>query len=105
LNIEDLPNLHDATLERVVLLWNKDARAELSFRLDHRTITVIASGVTNLTCPHENPWGPSVSVNALRGPFDACEVRDGVRRIEVEIQSGDTIRVDAKSFGCEVADP
>jgi hypothetical protein len=97
-NIEDLPDLHDATFQSVVLLWNKDARAELHFRLDHRTITVTASGVTNLACPHENPWGPSVSVNALRGP---SEVGDGVRRIEIEIQSGDTIRVEASGFGWE----
>ena len=100
MNIADFTDLHDATLVRVVVLWNEDAQAELSFRLDRRTLTLKASGVTNLTCPHENPWGPSVSVNELRGPLD---VRDGVRRIEIEIQSGDTILVEARSFEWETA--
>jgi hypothetical protein len=94
----DLYNLHDATLVRVVLLWGKYAQAELHFRLDSQTVTLKASGVTNLTCPHECSWGHSASVNELRGPVD---LQEGVRRIEIEMQSGDTILVDAKSFKWE----
>jgi hypothetical protein len=92
----DRPKLHDASLLRVVLLWDEEAQAELQFRLDGpKTVALKASGVTNLTCPHENPWGPSVSVNEVRGPV---EVQEGIRRIEIEIQSGDTILVEAREF-------
>jgi hypothetical protein len=90
------PKLHDATLVRVVLLWDEQAEAEMEFRVDGpKSISLKASGVTNLSCPHENPWGPSVSVNEVRGPV---EVRGGLQRIEIEIQSGDTIAVEARTF-------
>jgi hypothetical protein len=51
--------------------------------------------VTKLACPRENPWGPSGSVNEVRGPI---AVGDGIDRMEVEMQSGDTISVDGKAF-------
>lgn len=92
----DQPKLHDATLVRVVLLWDEEAEVELEFRVDgFKSVVLKTSGVTNLTCPHENPWGPSVSVNEVRGPV---EVRCGLHRMEIEMQSGDTIVVEAKTF-------
>lgn len=92
----DRPKLHDATLVRIVLLWDEEAEVKLEFRVDGpKSVALKASGVTNLTCPHENPWGPSVSVNEVRGPVEA---RCGLHRVEIEIQSGDTITIEAKFF-------
>lgn len=91
-----VPKLHDAVFLRAVLLWGKVADARMVFRvLGPRFIVLKATGVTNLSCPHENPWGPSVHVNEIRGPLLA---RQGVERIEVEVQSGDTIGIEAASF-------
>ena len=92
----ETPRLHDASFLRVVLLWDEIAEATLVFRVHGpRTVVLRASGVASLTCPHENPWGPSISVNEIHGPF---AVREGVERIEVEVQSGDTIVIEAASF-------
>ncbi len=91
-----VPNLHDAIFLRAVLLWGKAADATVVFRVfGPRFLVLKASGVTNLICPHENPWGPSVHVNEIRGPLSP---RQGVERIEVEVQSGDTIVIEAASF-------
>ncbi len=48
-----------------------------------------ASGVTRIEVPLHHPWGPSVSVN---------EVRLGAQRLEVEMQSGDRIVVEAQEL-------
>jgi len=92
----DRPKLHDASLLRIVLTWNEEAEANLIFRLDGpRLVALKASGLKGLACPHENPWGPSVSVNEFRGP---SVVREGVQKIEIEMQSGDTIVVAASGW-------
>ena len=90
------PKMHDATLLRAVLLWSEEAETTLEFRVDDlKSVALQASGLTNLSCPHENSWGPSVSVNEVRGP---TELRPGLFRMEIEMQSGDTITIDAKDF-------
>lgn len=82
------PQLHDATLVSVEADW-----AEKSSRIVFRTypdkfLTLQASGLRNLVVPRDEPWGPSVSVNEVREIPGAS----GVRAVEIEMQSGDTIR-------------
>ncbi len=57
-----------------------------------RLVTLTASEAVLLACPHENPWGPSVSVNEFRGPRT---LDSGLERVEIELQSGDTLIVEA----------
>jgi hypothetical protein len=40
-------------------------------------------------------WGSSVSIHGVRGP---SQVGDGVSALEVEMQSGDVIRIEAGTF-------
>ncbi len=88
--------LHDATLLRVEVLWEDGGRAELVFRVHGGVLIHLrVSGLTNLACPHRNAWGPSVSVNDVRGPFP---VEGGPERVEIEMQSGDTIVVDGAGW-------
>jgi hypothetical protein len=54
-----------------------------------------AHGVCELHVPRLNDWGPSVSVNEVFGPSDGAS---GRRELEVEMQSGDRIRIVAASF-------
>jgi hypothetical protein len=88
----DVPNLHDATLLGLSLQWGKKAELTARFRSHgHRILTLKVLDVTLLHCSHDNPWGPSVSVNEVRsiaGP------RAGLHRIEIELQSGDTMVVE-----------
>lgn len=90
------PALHDATLLRIDMHWGDPARAELVFRVRGGVLVrLCVSDLSNLVCPHRNAWGPSVSVNDLRGPFP---VEGGAERIEVAMQSGDTIVVDGAGW-------
>ena len=83
-----LPNLHDASLSTVVVSW---AELKCSFELalvnQSRGVLVFV-GVRDLHLPHRDPWGPSESVNALRFPNPG--------EFEIEMQSGDSIRVEAE---------
>lgn len=54
-----------------------------------------ASGVTHLLCPRAHPWGPSVSINEARWRADSAS---GRQTLELEIQSGDTIVLEAKGI-------
>jgi hypothetical protein len=87
----DMPNLHDATLLDLSTHWGKNVELAARFRCGgHRLATLKVFDLTLLHCPHENPWGPSVSVNDVR----SIAGRAGLHRIEIELQSGDTIMVE-----------
>ena len=47
-----------------------------------------------IVVPRAEPWGPSASVYKISGPFDDEE---GLVLLEIELQSGDVIRLTAAS--------
>ena len=65
------------------------------FRSPSGIAVVEASDVRDLHAPRNHPWGPSVSVNTVDGPnpYD-----DGLSHLTVEMQTGDTIEIIARSF-------
>ncbi len=82
---------HDATLKSLKIDWITSV-VDLEFLLcsdEHSLVCVTVSNCVNLHCPHEAPWGDSSSVNTI----EIAEVSDGVIRLEIEMQSGDTIVV------------
>jgi hypothetical protein len=90
----DMPDLHDATLVDLSLQWGERSTLVARFRQGaRRFVALTVFDVKLLHCPHENPWGPSVSVNRVRS---APGARAGLQRIEIEIQSGDTISVEGE---------
>lgn len=93
----DNPSLHDATLLELTLQWARASTLTVRFRRGHgHHIVLTVLDVKLLHCPHDNPWGPSVSVNEVR----VAPVSDpGLHRvaIEIEMQSGDTIRMEGNS--------
>lgn len=91
----DIPNLHDATLLDLSLQWGKTSTLTARFQRGHGHLVVLTvSDVKLLHCPHENPWGPSVSVNdVMSTPGSGA----GLHRIAIEIQSGDTILVEGNA--------
>lgn len=87
--IESLP-LHDATLKAVVLVW-AEGRCVLELSSSHDpSCELIFTGVSQLQVPRHRPWGPSVSINAVR------RVQDNT--YEVEVQSGDVLRIEAAAW-------
>jgi hypothetical protein len=86
--------MHDWTLLSVLFDW-KDARVTLCFTTDRTEEMIVATSVVDLHVPQSNEWGPSVSVNGVKGPFES---ENGRQSIEIEMQSGDVIRIVASSF-------
>ncbi len=95
--------LHDATLESVELRWSS-GEAVMRIRTGdatHPQRLVVASAVRRLGCERQMPWGFSVSINEVRGP---TAVGDDVSVLEIEMQSGDLIRIEAGAFSLRGAE-
>lgn len=89
-----LSALHDATLVNIDIKWAERVTT-LIFRVGtDKVIRLTAGKTTSFHVPHVEPWGPSVSVNNLR------QLRSGdqLSLLEIEMQSGDIIRIEAGDF-------
>ncbi len=87
-------NLHDATLRRIELDWAA-RRVVIDAVADTGEVRIVANKVRRLSCPREDPWGPSASILRLRQQTLSGE---SPARLEIEMQSGDVISIDAESF-------
>lgn len=97
MTFENWAGLHDATLESIELHWSS-GEAFLRIRTGdpvHPQRVVLASAVRRVSYDRQMPWGASVSLNAVRGPAAAA---DGAFVLEIEMQSGDLIRIEAATF-------
>jgi hypothetical protein len=78
--------LHDATLSAICINWHA-ARCEIQLLpVGRLPLVLVFEGFTNIELQRRETWGPSSSVNSVKE-------RDG--QFEIELQSGDTIRVAA----------
>gem|GEM_PF-5529530 len=59
-----------------------------------RETVVVMFGFTNVQLPRLEPWGPSSSINNAR----ITAVAPSTVNLSLELQSGDVLRVDAKSI-------
>jgi hypothetical protein len=86
--------MHDWTLLSVLFEW-RDARVVVHFKSDLGDEKLVAVSVVDLHVPQFREWGQSVSVNSVRGPL---VIESDRQSIEIEMQSGDVIRIIASSF-------
>jgi hypothetical protein len=89
-----MTQFHDWTLVDVVFEW---AQASVAVALNGPSsrCVLLAEDVSLLEMPREEPWGRSVSVNSLL----IDDMSDGDKQsLEIEMQSGDVIRVKAKKI-------
>jgi hypothetical protein len=80
-------SIHDATLSAIYVSWE-------AARCDIRLLPVglpphmlVFEGFANIELPRRESWGPSSSVNS------STESKAG--QFEIELQSGDTLRIEA----------
>lgn len=97
--------LHDATLQRLDFNWvEARVRIELSAVLAGSSepggVNVLATGVTRLEVPRNKDWAAGGAVSELR----CVAVPGGAVRLEIELQSGDTLRVDAQDVTTQKGD-
>ena len=87
-------DLHDATLDGLSLDW-KTGVLRFMIRLESHQVTHLelqAIELKRLSCPRLNEWGKSSFINEVRGPV---VVNEGSIRLEIEMQSGDVIEIEA----------
>ena len=86
----ELPTLHDVTLRGVEYDWaSSSCNLVIMPGASSAPSVIRLTGVTSLVVPHEEPWGPSVSINTAQ--FSA-----GV--LTIEMQSGDEIQIKASQL-------
>ena len=83
-----VPDLHDATLVGIEVDW-EDGTCLVKFRSqEHPTCALLFCGFRNIAVPRVLNWGMSSSVLAVKQTNNVYEV---------EMQSGDIIRIEALS--------
>ena len=84
--IEDF-DLHDATLVAVHMAW-ADGTCVMTVRHGQLSDCMLTfTGVLNLVLPHNQPWGPSQSINSISQRIKG--------HYEIEMQSGDVLMIEA----------
>ena len=82
--------LHDAVLAQIYISWEA-ARCDLHLcPVGLESHLLVFEGFTNIELPRRENWGPSSSILALAQPHRGL--------FEIELQSGDTIRVEASHW-------
>jgi hypothetical protein len=99
-----LPNLHDSIFIDVKMDW-ETAIVQMRFQLPQETgepdlpfVVIEAVEVTDLKCPRQLPWGPSIFVNSA-----SLKMLPIGKLLTIEIQSGDVLEV--VCGGISVSDP
>lgn len=72
------------------LAWN--GQATITLQVESGQLRLMVYESTSVVVPHEMPWGRSVSVNEVR----LLESGSNRVRLEIDMQSGDTIAIDAQ---------
>lgn len=86
--------MHDWVLLSVLFEW-VTGRVTLSFSRYKSDEVLVANSVVDLHVPQRKGWGPSVHVNTVKGPI---AIESGLHALEIEMQSGDVIKIVASSF-------
>jgi hypothetical protein len=96
-----LDDLHDAILETVIIETDAKTIAltftPIQFDGAAKRVTLIAHDWRSFSCPRQDPWGHASAwyLNVARESF---EVGSGLSRLELEMQTGDTIEVQAATL-------
>ncbi|NVK58382.1 MAG: hypothetical protein HWE26_22585 [Alteromonadaceae bacterium] len=96
MDFKDLP-LHDGLVKNISINWsNRSAEVVLEcFLLSNQAsqpCSLRFSNVSSVNIPMVAPWGKSSSINAAKYENNA---------FQIEMQSGDTLQVEAATFGFE----
>ncbi|MCL7423218.1 MAG: hypothetical protein M8364_20220 [Methylobacter sp.] len=87
--------MHDWTLVSILVDWIKGTVTVTFKNYESNLVMLIADGLINLHIPKHEEWGESISINEVTGPI---LLNNGNYYLELEIQSGDKIELEAKSI-------
>ncbi len=86
--------LHDHVLLSILFDWEEQS-VTINYKGYAMTGAIRAEGVTDLHVPCMKSWGRSVHINMTAGPE---RLVDGLYKLEIEMQSGDTISLIARNI-------
>lgn len=87
--------MHDWTLVCIAVDW-APGLATITFRNhESKEVQLVAYGIIDVHIPKKQEWGESVSVNETNGPM---LLGNGNYFLEIEMQSGDRINIEANSI-------
>lgn len=103
MNSPTLPELHDAVLSQVHLHW-EEGTLDLVLRpvATSSDIIVRFDGLSQFHCPRLAPWGHSIYVNRVT---EALNDSSTLRRLQIEMQSGDVLDIEYESHSITTAAP
>ena len=84
--------MHDWTLLSILIELEKGI-VTINFKTEFGYEILIAEGIFNLVIPKHDAWGKSESVNRIEEP---TQLDNGNYLLNIEMQSGDTITLEAK---------
>ena len=87
-------DMHDWTLVSVTVDWESSTVVVETRSPNADIVKVSLHGVTLVSIPKREEWGPSVSINKVDGPIHQF----GSVKLAIEMQSGDTIFLEGKSI-------
>jgi len=90
---------HDWTLKSIQYDWQEAQGIFIFETAGEVSRILVASGVVELNVPQKREWGASVSVNKIGRPLNVGELK----KLTIEMQSGDVITVIASDFSLEMA--
>jgi len=91
--------MHDCTLTSATFDW-ESGNGQLALISPDGPCAIILTCVHAIYIPLKLPWGASVSINTVQGPTLQA---DGLMRLSIEMQSGDTIDLVAASFSSPIS--
>jgi hypothetical protein len=96
-------DLHDAVIEALRLDYGPGT-VLVVFRTAAGRVHLDAQGVVLVNAPRREPWGKggSASVNEVRGPRP-LDAGSSANRIEIELQSGDVLEIEAETISIHPA--
>jgi hypothetical protein len=85
-------DFHDAVFEGM-RIDRREAEAVLTLRTHEGPHALLIRGITEVRLSRRMPWGPSDHINTL-----AELATDGGLRVEIELQSGDSVTIEGVSI-------
>lgn len=95
----DWPPLHDAVINSICVRWPGAVGTITLGTVDDEILEIVATGLTDLSCPQHCPWGTAKYSHINEARFSKSR---GLVRLEIETQGGDLVVMEAASITLQV---
>jgi hypothetical protein len=94
--------MHDWLLEEIIVDWSAGFAVLQVVSAASERLQIRAAGLKELHVQRWEPWGPTRSIDRVDGPLKGV---DGASAIEIQMQTGDVIRLTAREIAFPARSP